>query len=206
MKIKDFVKGYTNLSNKNLEDRYIKEKLEIKSYLPFLQKDAIATVVAERTTYKYEPYTKDDGTVGQKKTDVIRVNSTAQYLLFCRVVIENYTNLEVETAGFFEEYDLLVESGLLAKLMFDTDERPSLIPINEIGEIRRLIDDKQKDILFNKTEIHNYVNSLVERFGDIIDVLSKPIMEKVTEQMTKSDSNSENTDDENKNNYLEVVK
>lgn len=206
MLVKEFVKAYNEITTEALKSKYIKDNLEIKSYLPFLQKDAIAAVVAERTTYKYESYTKEDGTIGQKKTDVIRVNSTAQYLLFCRVVIENYTNLEVETDGFFEEYDLLKQSGLLDKLMVGTKQVAPLIPTDEIGELRSLLDLKQKDILFNQTEIHNYVNSLVERFGDIIDVLSKPIMEKVTEQMTKSDSNSENSDDANRNDYLEVIK
>lgn len=185
--IKSFVEGYNKIATENLKDRYIKDNLEIKSYLPFLRKDALSTVLAERTTYKYEPYTKEDGTAGQKKTDVIRVNSTAQYLLFCRVVIENYTNLEVETEGFFEEYDLLAESGLLNKLMFYTEESPSLIPISEISELRRLVDDKQKDILFNQTEVHNYISGQVERFSTLIGVTLKPILDKLATSIENID-------------------
>lgn len=185
--IKSFVETYNNYAAESLKDRYIKEKLEIKSYLPFLRKDALATVLAERTTYKYEPYTKEDGTVGQKKTDVVRVNSTAQYLLFCRVVIENYTNLTVETEGFFEEYDLLKQSGLLDKLMLWTEERPSLIPISEISELRRMVDDKQKDILFNFTNPQVYLQNQVTRFGQLANVTLTPLLEKLTEKIEKMD-------------------
>lgn len=206
IKIKDFVTGYEKIATESLKDRYIKDNLEIKSYLPFLRKDALASVLAERTTYKHEPYTKEDGTIGQKKTDVIRVNSTAQYILFCRVVIENYTNLTVEAEGFFEEYDLLKQSGLLDKLMVGTEQVAPLIPADEISELRSLLDMKQKDILFNQTEVHNYVNSLVERFGDIIDVMSKPIMEKVAERMKNSNSIADDEENVKGNDFLEVVK
>lgn len=185
--IKSFVETYNNYATESLKNDYIKDNLEIKSYLPFLRKDAIATVLAERTTYKHEPYTKEDGTVGQKKTDVIRVNSTAQYLLFCRVVIENYTNLTVETEGFFEEYDLLKQSGLLDKLMVGTEQVAPLIPADEIGELRSLLELKQKDILFNQTEVHNYISSQVERFGTLIGVTLKPVLDKIAESIEKMD-------------------
>lgn len=185
--IKSFVETYNNYATESLKNDYIKDNLEIKSYLPFLRKDAIATVLAERTTYKHEPYTKEDGIVGQKKTDVIRVNSTAQYLLFCRVVIENYTNLTVETDGFFEEYDLLKQSGLLDKLMVGTEQVAPLIPADEIGELRSLLELKQKDILFNQTEVHNYISSQVERFGTLIGVTLKPVLDKIAESIKKMD-------------------
>lgn len=187
IKIKDFVTGYEKIATESLKDRYIKDNLEIKSYLPFLRKDALATVLAERTTYKYEPYTKENGTIGQKKTDVIRVNSTVQYLLFCRVVIENYTNLTVETEGFFEEYDLLKQSGLLDKLMVGTEQVAPLIPTDEIGELRSLLELKQKDILFNQTEVHNYISGQVERFGTLIGVTLKPVLDKIAESIEKMD-------------------
>lgn len=185
--IKSFVETYNNYATESLKNDYIKDNLEVKSYLPFLRKDALATVLAERTTYKYEPYTKEDGTVGQKKTDVIRVNSTAQYILFCRVVIENYTNLTVETEGFFEEYDLLKQSGLLDKLMVGTEQVAPLIPADEIGELRSLLDMKQKDILFNQTEVHNYISSQVERFSTLLGVTLKPVLDKIAESIEKMD-------------------
>jgi hypothetical protein len=159
----------------------------------------LADKLVNASTYVFEDYTKEDGTIGRRPTDKIRVNSTAQYLLFCRVIIENYTNLTVETEGFFEEYDTLKECGFLDKLMVSTETRPSLIPMDEIAEFRAIVDMKSKDAIFNKTEVHNYVDSLVERFGDIIDLLAKPIVEKALEQM-------EETENINTNDFLEVVK
>lgn len=196
--IKQFCKEYTNRVPQ-MQDSYVKENLVITPYIPFVRKDALADILVKRSTYEYENYTKEDSTVGSRPTDKIKVNSVVQYLLFCRVIIENYTNLTVETEGFFEEYDMLKSSGLLDKLMVSTETRPSLIPMDEIAELRALIDFKQKDLLFNKTEVHNYVDSLVERFSDVLNILAKPIMDKVAEQMSETENVEEND-------YLEVVK
>ena len=187
MTIKDFVTGYEKIATESLKDRYIKDNLEVKSYLPFLRKDALATVLAERTTYKHEPYTKEDGTIGQKKTDLIRVNSTAQYILFCRVVIENYTNLTVETEGFFEEYDLLKQSGLLDKLMVGTEQVAPLIPADEIGELRQLLSLKQSDIMTNFANPQMYLQNQVTRFAELTSVTLKPVLDKIAESIEKMD-------------------
>lgn len=187
IKVKDFVDGYRKIVTENLKERYIKEKLEIKSYLPFLKKDAIATVLADKTTYQYKTYTKEDRATAQKKTDVIRVNSTAQYLLFCRVVIENYTNLEVETDGFFEEYDLLKQSGLLDKLMVGTEQTAPLIPADEIGELRQLLSLKQSDIMTNFANPQTYIQNQVTRFAELAGVTLKPVLDKIAESIEKMD-------------------
>ena len=202
MKIKEFCKGYSNRIDK-LKDDYLKENLKITTYLPFLRKDAIATVLVDRSTYKFESYTKEDGTIGSKKTDEIKVNSVAQYLLFCRVVIENYTNLEVETDSFCEEYDALKQCGLLDKLMVGSENVPPMIPADEIGELRMLTDMKQKDEIFNRTEIHNYITEQIDRFSNLTNVISKPVMDIIAERLENetNEKSSNNTDD-----YLEVVK
>lgn len=196
--IKEFCEQYQSRIPQ-MQESYIKENLVITPYVPFIKKDALADKLVDVSTYIFEDYTKEDGTVGRRKTDKIRVNSTVQYLLFCRLVIENYTNLTVKTEGFYEEYDALKECGLLDKLMVSTETRPSLIPMDEIAELRALIDFKQKDLLFNKTEVHNYVDSLLERFGDVLDVLAKPIMDKAMEQMSETENVEEND-------FLEVIK
>ena len=96
MTIKNFVNEYTKRADQ-LKEQYLKDNLKITSYVPFLRKDAIAQVIVDRSTYKYENYTKKDGTIGNRKTDKIQINSITQYILFCRVLIENYTKLEIET-------------------------------------------------------------------------------------------------------------
>lgn len=182
MKIKQFCDEYTKRVDQ-LKEQYLKDNLKITTYVPFLRKDAIAQIIVDRSTYKYENYTKEDGTIGLKKTDEIRINSVTQYILFCRVLIENYTNLEIETNEFVEEYDTLKQSGLLDKLMVGSENVPPMIPADEIGELRMLIDMKQKDELTNKCEIHNFISEQVGRLSDLLKVVSEPFIQELNKKL-----------------------
>ena len=188
MKIKEFCKEYSNRIDK-LKGDYLKENLKITTYLPFVKKDALAQNIVNATTYKFENYTKEDGTTGRRRTNQIQVNSTAQMLLFYRVIIENYTDLEVETEGFYEEYDALNESGVLFELTADFEGHPSLIPASEISELRGMVDLKQRDIMTNQYEIHSYISNQIERITEVGSVVLKPVLDKFATEL-------ENMDDE----------
>ena len=182
-KIKEFCENYKNRATDKLKGDYLKENMKITTYLPFIKKDALAQNIVNATTYKFENYIKEDGTTGRRRTNQIQVNSTAQMLLFYRVIIENYTNLEVETEGFYEEYDALNESGVLFELTADFEGHPSLIPAKEISELRGMVDLKQRDEMTNQYETHSFISNQVERFGTLIGVTLKPVLEKFSEQI-----------------------
>lgn len=182
-KIKEFCENYKNRATDKLKEDYLKENLKITTYLPFIKKDALAQNIVNATTYKFEDYANEDGTTGRRRTNQIQVNSTAQMLLFYRVIIENYTDLEVETEGFYEEYDALNESGVLFELTADFEGHPSLIPASEISELRGMIDLKQRDEMTNQYETHSFISNQVERFGTLIGVTLKPVLEKISEQI-----------------------
>ena len=186
MKIKEFCKEYSNRIDK-LKGDYLKENLKITTYLPFIKKDALAQNIVNATTYKFEDYTKEDGTTGRRRTNQIQVNSTAQMLLFYRVIIENYTDLEVETEGFYEEYDVLNESGVLFELTADFEGHPSLIPAKEISELRGMVDLKQRDIMTNQYEIHSYISNQIERITEVGSVVLKPVLDKLATELGNMD-------------------
>ena len=186
MKIKEFCKEYSNRIDK-LKGDYLKENLKITTYLPFIKKDALAQNIVNATTYKFEDYTKEDGTTGRRKTNQIQVNSTAQMLLFYRVIIENYTDLEVETEGFYEEYDALNESGVLFELIADFEGHPSLIPAKEISELRGMVDLKQRDIMTNQYEIHSYISNQIERITEVGSIVLKPVLDKLATELENMD-------------------
>ena len=186
MKIKEFCKEYSNRIDK-LKGDFLKENLKITTYLPFIKKDALAQNIVNATTYKFEDYTKEDGTTGRRRTNQIQVNSTAQMLLFYRVIIENYTDLEVETEGFYEEYDALNESGVLFELTADFDGHPSLIPAREISELRGMVDLKQRDIMTNQYEIHSYISNQIERITEVGSIVLKPVLDKLATELENMD-------------------
>ena len=163
MTIKEFTEKYNAIATDRLKEDYLKDNLHIKTYLPFLTKMTLADKLAKITTL-------------DKDTGNVNVKSDINYLLFCRMIVEQYTDLQVETEGFYEEYDLLNESGLLDKIM-------QTIPEKEIAEFKMICDMKKSDLLQNKYENHAFIADQVDRFGTLIGVTLKPVLEKISEQI-----------------------
>ena len=94
MKIFDFIEKYNAIATDRLKEDYLNNNLHIKTYLPFLTKVTLADKLARVTTL-------------DKDTGNINIKSDVNYLLFCRMIVEQYTDLQVETEGFYEEYKRL---------------------------------------------------------------------------------------------------
>ena len=169
MKIKDFVEKYSVIATDRLKEDYLKDNLHTNAYLPFLTKVTLADKLAKVTTL-------------EKDTGNVNIKSDVNYLLFCRTIIEQYTDLQVETEGFYEEYDLLNESGLLDKIM-------QMIPEKEIAEFKMICDMKKDDIIFNQSTQKAFVNQQIERITNIASVTLKPVLDKLVTEL-------ENIDDE----------
>lgn len=187
MTVKEFVEGYNKCVD-SLKNRYIQEKLNVISYLPVSIKDAIAIVITDRTMFEQKKYTDENGEIKFRKTDNIHVNSFVQYMLFVREVIEKYTNLVWSNDGnYTADYDLLKSSGLLDKLMVGEvvggKEIPSLIPSNEISEIKTLIDMHKSDIMQNTYDPHAYISRQVERFGTLANITIEPLMKLIEQKI-----------------------
>lgn len=168
--IKNFCERYNNIATKQLKDQFIKDNLEITSYVPFVKKDALIGNLLKTTMI-------------DKETGNVKVNSSAEYLFMTRIFIENYTNLTVETKGFFEEYDELKKSGLFNILLIGDDTTTPLIPYEEIAEFKHLLSIKRNDILTNRYEIHSFITEQVERFKALGEATLTPLMDAVSKKL-----------------------
>ena len=163
MFIKNFVESYSNFATQNLKDDYLKDNLEITTYVPFVKKVTYAASLAQNTMI-------------DKDTGNVRVSSESNYLFFVRSIIELYTDLEIENKAFYDEYDLLNESGLLDKIM-------QMIPEKEIAEFKMICDMKKDDLLFNQSTPKAFINQQIERVSTILGVTLKPVLDKISEQI-----------------------
>lgn len=191
MKILELVKKYNSYNNSTLKASLLKD-IKITPYVSIIKKDAYAQLIVDRTTFEQEAY-DDNGETKYRKTDKIRVNSVAQYVQFCRAVIELYTDLEIEDGSFIKEYDALKSSGLLDILMVGSEQRSPLIPMSELSEFKTILSMKQSDIQFNETTAQAFISKQIERISDLanatltplINVVSKKLDEMSTENLDK---------------------
>lgn len=170
--VKKFCEEYSNKITESLKNQYIKDNLKINTYVPFLRKNAIIDSLLKTTMI-------------DKETGNIKVNSSAEYLLMTRIFIEQYTNLEVETAGFFEEYDELKKSGIINKLLIGNEKDLPLIPIEEIAEFKHILNIKKNDLMQNKYEIHSFISEQMNRFKTLGKVTLTPLMDAVSKKLNE---------------------
>ena len=182
MKILEFVERYNNMATQQLKDRFIKEKVKITPYVSIIKKDAYAQLIVDKTTFEQEAY-DDNGKTKYRKTDKIRINSVAQYIQFCRAVIELYTDLEIEDGSFIKEYDALKSSGLLDILMVGSDKADPLIPMSELSEFKTILTMKQSDTQFNETTTQMFISKQIGRISDLANATLTPLVEVVSKKL-----------------------
>lgn len=174
--IKTFCKEYNNRATDSLKKQYIKDNLEITAYVPFITKDALINNLLNLTMI-------------DKKSGNVKVNSSAEYLLTTRILIENYTNLTVETEGFYEEYDELKKSGLFNILLVgsDTADTAPLIPYEEIIEFKHLLSIKKADYMTNYSTPQAFISNQIERITTICSATLKPVFDKIANELANMD-------------------
>lgn len=183
MNILEFVEKYNHTANNTLKEQLLKE-IKITPYVSIIKKDAYAQLIVDKTTFEQESY-DDNGVTKYRKTDKIRVNSVAQYVQFCRAVIELYTDLEIDEddKGFIKGYDALKSSGLLDILMVGSDKADPLIPMSELSEFKTILTMKQSDTQFNETTTQAFISKQIERVSDLANATLAPLVKVVSKKL-----------------------
>lgn len=183
MKLLEFVEKYNNTANSSLKEQLL-SKIKITPYVSIIKKDAYAQLIVDKTTFEQEFY-DDNGVTKYRKTDKIRVNSVAQYVQFCRAVIELYTDLEIDEddKGFIKGYDTLKSSGLLDILMVGSDKVDPLIPMSELSEFKTILTMKQSDTQFNETTTQAFISKQIGRISDLANATLTPLIDVVNKKV-----------------------
>lgn len=178
--VKKFVEEFNKIHN-TLKHGYIEENLKIVEYIPIETKHKMAEKIALYTTFVHREVVDENGNTTLKRTQEINRDSFIKYMLYCRTLISNYTNLDIETENFYEEYDLLKSSGLLDLIM------SSYIPETEIAEFKIILKMKQEDLIFNNNSTHNYVSNQIGRIENLVSTVVNPTIESITNYLNNLD-------------------
>lgn len=183
MKILELVKKYNSYNNSTLKASLLKD-IKITPYVSIIKKDTYAQLIVDKTTFEQEAY-DDNGKTKYRKTDKIRINSVAQYVQFCRAVIELYTDLEIDEddKGFIKGYDALKSSGLLDILIVGSEQREPLIPMSELSEFKTILSMKQSDVQFNETTAQAFISKQIGRISDLANATLAPIVDIISKKI-----------------------
>lgn len=173
MTIKELCERYNNIKNDQMKEDFVKNNVKITPYVPVLRKDALADIIAKRCTFEYENYVTEDGTMKDRPSGKVKVNTFTGYILFCRTVIQEYTDLKIDKEHFDTDYDELKKSGLLDVLM---NGNGSLIPQDELVEFNTILSMKKSDLIENETGIENVISRQIDRVEDMVNAALTPLV------------------------------
>lgn len=170
MTVREFVEKYKN-ENEKLDKYHFIENHIVKTYLPYIQKVALAKTLNDATMYEWMESTDVNGNPTKMKTDQVKISSHVRNLLFKRMVIENYTDLEIEDRSFYNEYDLLQECGAMKMFLNIVGE--------DLKELESVCDMIKNDTIKNEYEINAQIAKIVEAFSDKLDPVFEALASKI---------------------------
>ena len=145
--------------------------LKVKSYLSHSVKLDNANKIARATTHEVE---KVENNVIFYSTN-IKVNTPARDMQFALVIIDLYTDVDIDFSNIISEFDTLAEYNLINIIT-------SFIPEQEIGTFSRLIDEMVSDYITNEYELHSFVTNQVKRITDLTSATLEPVVKIVKEK------------------------
>lgn len=143
---------------------YIAKTLEIKNYIPFVEKRELCERVLNACN------TKSNG-------GLVKVDSVSRYIIFTLSIISKYTNLEFSSGeGEFDsldEYDMLCENHLLNPILGVIGE--------EYASCNNMLNMMMADIEANNNTVEAVLDYNLSKITDSIDNLIGVFAEKVEE-------------------------
>lgn len=168
MKIREFVNEFIGQKIKNTQmnpnavENFIREKLEIKKYLPFEKKRELCAKVLDASC------TQNGG--------IVEVDSVSRYILFTITMLAKYTNLEFESTDdedAIDQYDMLCQNGLINPILE--------IIVDEYTTCNNILNMMMTDIDANNNNVAVVLDKALQKVLGSIDGLIGALSDKVEE-------------------------
>ena len=146
----------------NAVSEYIKKTLEVKDYVPFIEKQSIAQIVLE--------------SCANLEDDVVVIDSVQKYIIFTVTVLSTYTNLEFEgDETDLDAYDMLcscqVGDGTLLDAIVKTFEK-------EYSRCNDILNMMTADLLA-ENNIEKQVGKFLTKLSDKVNTFGDTIIDKL---------------------------
>ena len=144
-------------------ENFIKKHI-VTDYVSFLEKEVTCTNIVNSTTRIIE-----------ENREILKINSSARYLLFVMRLIDIYTDIEIDftDAKYVYQYDDLNKVGAIDNLI-------AAIPEREYSEFSTLLNMKLDDFRDNEYSITALLYNLKQSFS-----LSEEVINSVIDELQK---------------------
>ena len=169
---------------------YISAVVKIKSHVSYITRDVVAKNIIDTAHFTY-PSGVNINTLTEEELKTLKIvpsiNRSAQYVMSALMLVDLYTNIQLDFARGAFQYDKLVETGIINYVLNN-------VPEAEINEFKMLIDYKYDEYYQKYFSIRSYVDSkldnvestlstLIEMFTTAIANLDKQTVKNVMDKL-----------------------
>lgn len=174
MKVSEFIEKVNenkarlyNKTDVNALPNFIKQTLNVKEYLPIIDKRHLADRILNACTFE--------------ENGVIKTDSFQKYFLFTIGALQMYTDLEFDVDGdVYGEYDELCKGGLLDAVLATFEE--------DYGRANAVLNMLYADMIENNNSVANIIGATISNVSTFADDLISSLSEKISEINTNINS------------------
>ena len=151
MTVKEFVTNYNK--TKNIE------KHIIKTYVPYAEKITLCTKILEITCY--EKISEDE--------KIFKMNTPSRKMMFMLVLVDTYTDIDINFQNVLEDFDILSEKELLGAII-------KAIPENEVTLFSSLLDMCLDDLITNTRDLIPWMENKIKASSIVINTVLESLI------------------------------
>lgn len=173
IKLSELVSKMKSRTSQVAKDAILKT-IKFKNRISYVKKEITAKNIINASHFSY-PIGTDVENLTQEELNKIQkipvINQSKQYLLTALMMVDLYTNIELNFANGTNEYDNLIEYGILEYILIN-------IPESEIKEFNMLIDYQYQQYYHNNHSIQSFLNNKINELKiEFVDFLCEFLQE-----------------------------
>lgn len=159
--VAELIEKFNEFNNENTKNTFLKNTIKTVNYMSTPMVDALATQIVNNSSFN------DDGD--------INIDSFRRYILYIITLIEEYTNIKIDSSNAIIEYDNLVENDLVDRII-------NLIPVKCVQNLETAVKIKGDDIIMNyQLKRYDSISLIPEKIMHIATMLINDYVKEIGE-------------------------
>lgn len=166
--IDEFIKKYDSYTATSAKEAYFKQMIKPTGYVPFVMQCFYADGIIKASCYD--------------KDGNIHFDSAKKYIQYVFTLLRYYTNFDVQSDNFVEQYDVLASRDLIEKII-------NIIPDINKKTLDTVLQMKTDDIMTNEYEPHAFITKKITDLQPSISDGLNSLLDNINKVLTKDNLN-----------------
>lgn len=187
IKLDELIEKLIKRNSQNAKD-VIMKTIEVKNYVSYVMKEVTARQIIQTSHFIY-PTDSDISEMTNEEIQELKgipsINYSKQYLFTALMLVDLYTNIDVDFSKGVNEYDKLAEYGIMNYIINN-------IPDSEIQEFRMLIDYEYETYFQKYHSTQSYINRKFNETESMVMEMMNLITDNISKLATENNKKKVN--------------